>query len=277
MSYAQPVINMHILKHLFPHIKNKALLNYLRIDNDSVHYISTKDIAEKITKIISYHLSNHYIQDKDVHITDATAGVGGDTISFSRSYKFVDAIEINKLRYDYLNNNLHVYGITNVKTYNDDFVNVIYSLNNHNVIFIDPPWGGIDYKKQNSLRIKLSDNKVDLEDICLEFLFGFNMNKNPEIIALKLPKNYDIYYLYKKLNVCKIYLYDLGKMYIIIIENLNIQKKMIQCPEDTNKNVNISQNDVDYLLNDANDIIINDFVDKYVNKILKDVIIFLSR
>jgi hypothetical protein len=217
MSYAQININQNTLKYIFPYLKNKYLFNYLKIDNDSIHYISHKNISAKISSIIENHLSKYNINKKNAIITDCTAGVGGDSICLAQNFKFVYSIELNKTRYDYLNNNLSVYGIKNTKTYNKDFINIVPYINNHDIIFIDPPWGGSQYKSVNKIKIKIS-NVNDIEDICDEFLFSSKMKKNPLFIALKLPKNYDIHYLYTRLDKCNIYLYELDKMFIIIIE-----------------------------------------------------------
>jgi 16S rRNA G966 N2-methylase RsmD len=281
MSYAQTVINNHILKHIFPYIKNKALMNYLRIDDDSVHYISSKNVAEKITYIISMHLNKLNILNENAIITDATAGVGGDTISFCKMFKYVYAIELNKLRYDYLNNNLNVYGISNVILFNQDFLNILPQIEDHNAIFIDPPWGGCGYQKINKLRIKISEI-MDLEDICLECLFGLNMKKTVDLIALKLPNNYDIHYLYKKMVDCNIYLYQLDKMIVLIIEkkiNMKFDEHIVadECVV-LNEHIVSDENNIVNKLEQSNMLQrIDIYAAKYVDDILQQVIKQLSQ
>jgi hypothetical protein len=58
-----------------------------------------------------------------------------------------------------------------------------YIGNMYDVYYIDPPWGGPDYKKNKSLSINLSG--VDLYNIVL----SIPLNK---LIILKLPFNYNI-------------------------------------------------------------------------------------
>ena len=292
MSQSQ-AINCNILKQLFPYIKNKGLINFLRIDNDSIHYISTKEIAEKITDIISSHMAKFNISKDHTIITDAFAGVGGDTISFSKTFSHVYAIEVNKLRFDYLNNNLHVYGLTNVNTYHQDFINVINKIENHNAIFIDPPWGGANYKNYDNLRISVG-NDYALEDVCNTILFGNTMKKNPQILCLKLPKNYDIYYLYTKITNCNIYLYDLTKMYIIIIENIYLNSNNLffndlielseQIPIDDFSDVITESEDVLEFNNfqiitnhKHNHKLFDNYVSSYVNKIINDALLQLNQ
>lgn len=290
MSQSQ-AINCNILKQLFPYIKNKGLINFLRIDNDSIHYISTKEIAEKITEIIASHMAKFNIDKNHTIITDAFAGVGGDTISFSKTFNHVYAIEVNKLRFDYLNNNLHVYGLTNVNTYHQDFINVINEIDNHNAVFIDPPWGGTNYKNYDNLKISVGDCH-ELEDICNTILFSNTMKKNPHIICLKLPKNYDIYYLYTKITNCNIYLYDLTKMYIIVIENTHLNSNNIflndlielseQIPIDDFSDVIVESEDIlefnnFQIITNHNDTLFDNYVNTYVNKIINSALIQINQ
>ena len=47
-------ISKKTLIKLFPYINDKQKINDLKIDNDSIHYISIRDVAENITKIIIF-------------------------------------------------------------------------------------------------------------------------------------------------------------------------------------------------------------------------------
>jgi len=213
------------LKYIFPYLKNKLLYNCLKIDNDSLYYISHKTVSLQITNIIIENLEKYKINKENVIITDCTGGVGGDTIQFSQHFNFVYSIEIDQTRFDYLKNNLIVYGSKNVKIFNDDFLNILPIIPDHHVIFIDPPWGGSEYKKIKNIRLKIS-NKYELEDLCETIMFN-NIKKNPLFICLKLPKNYDIEYMYHKLIKCNIYLYELNKMIILIIEKKDVKQQKI--------------------------------------------------
>src|SRR5436190_238493 len=106
------------LLRLFPYLSDKSLANKLQIDNDSIHYISIREYAEKISSIIKLHLEMINIKNEDTIITDAMGGVGGDTISFAKNFKFIYAIEIDKTRFDYLKNNTEVYNLHNIKILN---------------------------------------------------------------------------------------------------------------------------------------------------------------
>ena len=65
---------------------------------------------------------------------------------------------------------------------------------------------------------------MQLEDIILDIYNENIMKKTPKLVVLKLPNNYDLKYLYNKVNnKCKIFLYNLNKMFIIVLESKNIE------------------------------------------------------
>ena len=145
---------INTLLQLFPIPPNPSDIAKLKIDKDSYQLISTKNYADDITAIITKYMNQINIKSKEITITDATAGVGGNSISFAHEFKHVHAIEIDNTRSKFLASNLEVYQFTNVNVYNDDCQNIIYSLY-HDVIFFDPPWGGKNYKKFTNLKFNL--------------------------------------------------------------------------------------------------------------------------
>lgn len=210
------------IDRLFPNVKEMKLHHKLKINQESIIYITTPDDAEQITKIIVNHILKYYPSTSTVNITDATAGVGGNTISFAQKFNQVNAIELNQERFNYLSNNINAYQINNVILHNDDCLKIIPTFPDNNIIFIDPPWGGKNYKNKDKIRLSLGE--YDIEDVCHLFLDSSKMKSVPSLIVLKLPKNYDIQYIYTKINLDKlidkkIYFYELNKMIIILIEN----------------------------------------------------------
>lgn len=203
---------------LFPIYNNNSILDKLKIDNESVSYISSPIYTEKINKIIAYHL-----KAPKIIITDCTAGCGGDTIAFLNKYHRVYSIEKNIIRFNYLYNNIKAYEYLNKsRLYCDSFINIINDIADHNVVYIDPPWGGSIYKKNKMLKLQI--NNKPLEFIIKEFIN--NAIKIPNLILLKLPNNYDIKYLYDELkDYGKIHLYNLNKMFIVV---LNIKEELIK-------------------------------------------------
>lgn len=217
------------LERLFPQVFEKNLLHKLKIDPESVMYITIPEDAEKITDIIIQHLTKNGIDVVHATITDSTAGVGGDTISFSSKFRYVNSIEMDKDRYNYLSNNVNAYKLKNVVLYCDDMIKIIPQIEHHDVIFIDPPWGGRNYKRNDNLRLCIND--VSIEDCCLLFsnkkIDGRNTQKDnnlvvksvPKFIVLKLPSNYDIEFLKTELDQFgDVFVYKLAKMIIVVFE-----------------------------------------------------------
>ena len=242
--------NKFIIKNkimrIFPVLKNCLNYNKLLIDDESFSFITIREIAYLTSKIICNHLSKHDINPLKVNIVDYCAGVGGNVISFSKFFNHVYAVEINKTRAEYLLNNLNVYNCKNVTVINNSSIaynNIGHSLvngeegfyhDNPMVVFIDPPWGGNDYKNVDNLKIKLDD--IYIEDLVADILDKFNLlineykDYNNRFIVLKLPKNFDIELFYnhvkkypKKNNYfVDLYLYILNKMIIIVCEYIHV-------------------------------------------------------
>jgi len=184
----------------------------LQIDDESISYISFKDHAKQITDIIMEHTLKLKINPKNLSLTDTTAGVGGNTISFANKFKHVNAIEIDSERCMSLTNNINIYELTNVTVFNGDCINLLDTLCDE-VIFIDPPWGGKKYKDFDKLKLSLSN--IPIETLCNKII---KKNDKIKLIVLKLPTNYDIDYLYKTIESNTIFFYDLKKMFIIVVQ-----------------------------------------------------------
>lgn len=232
------------IARIFPILKNFSNYSKLKIDDTSFSYITIREIADIISKIISHHLLVYNLNPQKITIIDYTSGVGGNVLSFSKFFYCVYAVEICKQRCEYLENNINVYGYKNINIINDcsiKFNNNSMIDINPNVIFIDPPWGGIEYKNNESLLLSLGEMSIEelLIDIVSKFskfyLNKFNEynkinydydNYNNKLILLKLPKNYDIEHLYNYIKQnnnfvnynIKTYLYILNKMLIVICE-----------------------------------------------------------
>lgn len=163
-------------------IPDESLRQYLMMDEEADFSITKPKYWLQIKEILIKEIEDI---NKKI-ITDVTASVGGDTINFAFLVKHVNAIEINKIRYYYLLNNLSVYNLRKkVDTYNKDFTKFIYELK-QDIIYIDPPWGGPDYYKEKDIKINI--NEKPLSNI-IEDLLNINLC---EYVIAKLPFNYKI-------------------------------------------------------------------------------------
>ncbi len=230
------------ISRIFPILKNFNNFSKIKIDNDSFSYITIREIAEIISKIICYHLLEYNLNPQKSIIVDYTAGVGGNVLSFGKFFKYIYAIELDEIRAKYLENNINVYGYKNINVINKCALefndNDLITLN-PNIIFVDPPWGGTNYKNNENLMLSLGTKR--LEELVIDIVKKYSeyyteiVNKNPKeknnnynnkFIILKLPKNYNIEYFYYYIksnnhflnyNIC-LYLYILNKMIIVVCE-----------------------------------------------------------
>jgi tRNA/tmRNA/rRNA uracil-C5-methylase (TrmA/RlmC/RlmD family) len=196
-------------KYLFPEISNKSF-DDIKIDTESYNFVTQKNEADKISKIIVDKLNNNNINK----IIDITAGVGGNVLSFSKYFNHVYAVEIDRLRSSYLENNCKLYNCNNVTIINEDSYNIICNklITDISAVFFDPPWGGKNYKNIKNLRLKL--NNTNIEDICKIIYQQLN---NVSIVTLKLPHNYDIKFLENELSHQYIFEYHFLKKMLIVI------------------------------------------------------------
>jgi len=211
---------MNIIKYYFPCPKYydkkkcndvyKKLLSKVQFSHDSITFMTKKVDAKIITMIIISHLNQLNLDHKKIIITDATAGIGGNTLSFAQFFNKINSVEINYKTFMMLRKNIDTYRFTNVHLYNYDYIKVSNNIE-QNIVFIDPPWGGKDYKKHDIITLYLSQIKI--EKICIQLLKKNNM------VVLKLPLNYDFLHIYgiiHKTNI-KIYVHELPKMFILFI------------------------------------------------------------
>ena len=205
-KYVEPVILENV--NVFPFFKKEDIekasnsKKLLKITDKGKYSISKPCDAEWITNIICNFSINILKKHPSTQIiTDGTAGIGGNVIDFSKHFSQVNAVEINKVHYEVLKNNVEAIDLKNVKTYNDNFLNFVDLFKYQNsIFFIDPPWGGKSYKNFKYFNLKLG--KIMIYDV-INILFkkGYkyvflkapiNLNVSP-ILASSLYTNYNIH------------------------------------------------------------------------------------
>ena len=80
------------IARIFPILKNFNNLSKIKIDDESFSYITIREIADLISKIICFHLLEFNLNPLKIKIIDYTSGVGGNVLSFCRFFKYVYAI-----------------------------------------------------------------------------------------------------------------------------------------------------------------------------------------
>jgi 16S rRNA G966 N2-methylase RsmD len=196
-----------------PYLKRKNI----QLDETALYSVTDGKTADIQSNIIDYICGS-----SNISVIDGTACVGGNTISFAKRFKEVHAIEICKERAKMLTNNIHTCSLKNVSVYNASFLDifdtssVLYTKlyerrKTYDVIFLDPPWGGPEYKKEEYLDLYLGDmNVINIIQKLIE-------RKLSKFIILKAPKNYNILGLEKNIKQ-RLYIKEQKKMLLISIK-----------------------------------------------------------
>jgi predicted RNA methylase len=152
----------------------------LKLTEEGLYSITRRRDADRIIQI----MKNTVGDLKTKTITDATGCVGGDTLHFANAFQFVHTIELNEQNFEALRNNVEMFKFENIALHNGDATKLFNWKSD--VLYVDPPWGGPNYKEQQSLDLFLSTVRLDtwLEQVLLR-------KSRPNYIFLKLPYNYN--------------------------------------------------------------------------------------
>ena len=199
------------MEDLFPY-KDGLDYSKLKITDEGSFSITRRRDAVRIINLLKYvfhNLSNYTI-------TDCTACVGGDTINFSYIFKKVHSIELKNDNYQALKNNVSVYDLRNVSLYHGNCIEIFDWQTD--ILYIDPPWGGRDYRNQSLIDSYLSDVRLDT------WLDNILMRPNrPSAIIMKLPSNYNFTRFNFLPNIDIIKPYQI-RSYVIVIINVHRPK-----------------------------------------------------
>lgn len=177
--------------------------NQLKVTKEGLYSITTPRLA----KLIVSTMESEYGSIKGAKITDATAGMGGDTITFARHGAEVNAVEKSTDNFEALMSNVRAYKVEDrVNFINDDYTEIMNDLQ-QDIVFADPPWTGLDYKSVESLPLKLSDQ--DIGDIVTK------IKNKCKMVVLKVPNNFAFKEFQEKHPAAK--MHDLQKFKLITL------------------------------------------------------------
>jgi len=188
----------------------KQVLSEWKVDEEGSYSQTSWAEAETITGLIVDTFRNMFRVTRKLNIIDATASIGGNTVSFLHSddVDTVLAIEPNKTRARYLDINIDTFirhmdksGTKQRRRRNRDKIRVlndffgadssIYQAEEifgegygADIVFIDPPWGGVDYAMHHNPARFLGDDP--LEEISAKLLYDSSV----QLVVLKLPTNF---------------------------------------------------------------------------------------
>jgi len=162
-------------------------------------YLYGSDIQWQIDESGKYEMTpgklSHFIWGQlDIgtndHILETCGGLGGDTVVLTQMGASVIVYEPNRKRCDMLWNNVALGG----HAYNSNLIrkNFDIKVNLHpycNILYMDPPWGGPEYKNLPIIE-NLSLGTTTINEIVMDF--SESSNCLDQMIVLKLPFNYNI-------------------------------------------------------------------------------------
>lgn len=198
--------------------------NRLQIDDVAGFSVTEHEMATKISEAILALYYNCDTADpisaaaestpvvrtrSTLTITDATACVGGNVISFCDYFAIVNAVECDHTRCAMLEHNLEVLQKRNAICIHASYLLVMHDLQ-QDVVFMDPPWGGPEYKDLD--RVDLYLDNVPLYDICTQ-LYG-----HAAIVVLKVPTNFDADKFAAHVPGTVTVRTDLNKMHLVAID-----------------------------------------------------------
>ena len=166
------------------------LINKWKIDTEGLYSITPRKDNEYYLKEIK-----KLIKVKNTNVLDICASVGGDSLALLIEFKNVDSNEFDKTRYKYLKSNLKnasKFYEFNSRTFNKDANKFFDKTSNtlsklprdhYTLIYMDPPWGGVDYKNQKDLQMFFGETNV------IDYINNTLIDK-ADYIAIKAPSNW---------------------------------------------------------------------------------------
>jgi hypothetical protein len=193
------------MEDLFPR-KEGVDLTRLKITEEGSYSITRRRDADRIIHIFQAIIKGL----SELTITDATACIGGDTLNFGIHFKHVHSIELKDENFEALTNNVEVYGFNNITLHRGDCLKIFNW--NTDILYIDPPWGGKDYRTHKNLDLFLSGIRLDtwLEEVLIR-------KNRPSYMILKLPFNYNFTRFNFLSNVENIRPYQIRSYVLVII------------------------------------------------------------
>ena len=172
----------------------------LQLTNKGLYSISKPQDAMFITNTLIQVLRNSIKKDPSkLILMDSTAGMGGNTIHFSKFFRKVISIDIDSTHFNVLKNNVESLSLKNIELCHDTFVN--HMDKKIDVLFFDPPWGGNSYKKFKYFNLTFQHQPIH------QILNDMHAKKIP-VVMFKAPINLNVNPIvenvnYEHLHICK--------------------------------------------------------------------------
>ena len=180
--------NVENVSYFFNREDKNIDLKQLKFTKRSIYEIT----PWKEANVVSRNIKKYFNYD-NITITDATASIGGNSISFLNNGFTVNSVEIDPNTCSFLKNNISTFKYDTNKVICGDYTEIFRDLL-QDVVFFDPPWGGKEYNNYSIIDMFLSDiNIIDLIKTILD-------ERRAKLVVLKSPVNFDENSLINKLN-----------------------------------------------------------------------------
>lgn len=187
------------IEKLFNFFPKNIDINDLRVTDISLYSITKRDEANLITQ----QILKFFPDENNLIITDSTACIGGNSLSFAQSTQVnkVNCVEIEPLHCDILLHNFELFEVSDkINIINDNYLNVKDNLT-QDIIFYDLPWGGTSYRDKLYIDLYLNDNnenQINLSDIVNE------MKIKTRLQVVKVPCNFNFTEFFNNIQFNKI-------------------------------------------------------------------------
>jgi hypothetical protein len=212
---------------LLPDIR-KEIREQIQLDEVAKYSMTDTRTADGISDFIAKLPG---LNQDNIVITDGTACVGGNTISFCKKFKKVQAVEVDPIRYDMLMHNLKLLGYTNAKCYHENYLELLRNLT-QDIVFLDPPWGGPSYKDKKEVELFLGNTPLD--ELCE------NLKGRTKYIIIKAPTNLNYEKFKAKISGNLQVFLNFRKMLLIVVDYYHppevVQQKQVTNDSNTNEN-----------------------------------------
>jgi len=154
-------------------------------------------------KYVNDALKKWFPSNKTIkHIVDATAHIGVDTINLSNQFPLavIDAFEVVPETYEALVKNIIKFEKQNrIRAHNQD-VTTWEPTTMVDFLYVDPPWGGKNYEKEDSIDLFLQkeDNEHNESKNVNYLIDKWIETRRIKSIIMKAPKNFNKTYLSSK-------------------------------------------------------------------------------
>ena len=106
-------------------------------------------------------------------------------------FNAVNAIEISLDTYNVLLNNIKVLKVHNVNAIHGDSMDILGTIE-QDVIVVDAPWGGRDYKTNETMRLYMSNREI--HELYIDY------KHKAKLFVFKVPCNYDVEYFKEQVD-----------------------------------------------------------------------------